>query len=125
MPRIAIGPIPAGSDSAPVLAEGIVIGTISRGQGLWRDASLLVDGKEVVRGIPDIIDHLRTAFDSVADVQIEIHPGYLALYGPDGAPYARVLSSGSRHQLRVFNPHRSETYETRDAAVDAGRYRPA
>lgn len=125
MPRITIGPIPAGNDSAPVLADGIVIGTISRGRGLWRDAALLVDGKEVARRISGIIDHLRKAFGSVADIQIEIHPGYLALYGPDGAPHARILSAGNRHQLRVFNPHRSETYATRDAAIVAGRYRPA
>ena len=120
MTQLSIGPTTAGATIVPVLLDGKKVAELSRAPaGLWRNATLVVDGLDVAQGLPEVVAYLTETFGVVPDVQIELHTGYLALYGPTGIPHARVLSTDGRHQLRIFEPHYGGLFDSREAAIAA------
>ncbi len=110
-----------GGESVPIIVRQsllpehptwTLLGFIRRERGLWRDAEFRMidrDGKDVKAiGMPSIIATLRsTVPDAVVNVTIEIHPGYFALYGDDGAVAARILRMSDGFHVRIMKEHAS------------------
>jgi hypothetical protein len=103
-----------GSSTTPV-------GVISRGEGLWRNARLDLNGHGgtvTAHGMPAVIAALADACGGAHPmVVLPLHDGYHALYGPDGAPSHRIMRTPDGWRLRRFSPHASSVHATFDDAL--------
>lgn len=101
-----------------------IIGHLRRPpSGLWRNAYFRSNSGAEFLDLISFISYAESAFGCFPIIQIEIHKGYTAIYGPDGTPYSRVISAGQVHMLRIFPHHHSQSFPTLDEALEAGRYR--
>lgn len=107
-------------DEIIVVRTNTAHGVISRFRSsTWRRAAYH-DGFVAVYGMKNIYAYFYENDPSPPRIQIETYPGYIALYGPSGTVEARIMSSGDRHELRVFDPHYSKTFSSRAQAAAEG-----
>ena len=101
----------------------VPVGFVSRGSGLWRNARLYLhvpDGVVTVDGMPAVMAALASWSDAPPFVVLPLHPGYHAVYGPDGTPSHRImLTSEGEWSVRRFQPHASDLHPTFKEALVA------
>lgn len=98
-------------------------GILSKVDGLWRLATLVVTRRErTVRaqGMDQVVRALREiSGDQSPVVVLPLHPGYLGVYDGGVFPSARIMRTGEGWRMRRFDPHQSVLFDDVESAIRA------